>query len=261
MDKETIVHKSVLLNESVAYLKVEKGLRYIDCTLGGGGHTAEILRAGGIVLGLDVDEYAVRHCEKRFEKEIREKKLTIAKRNFAEIGHAAKEIGWEDRQVSGILYDLGVSTFQLKNEERGFSFTDKGHLDMRMDETLSVTANDLIYALSEGELSDLIRDYGEDPQHKKFAKAIKDLAKKARGTIRAEDLANVIKNNSVYKSGRINPATRVFQALRIAVNSELESLKESLRQAPALLKPEGRLVIISFHSLEDKIVKDLRRAP
>src|SRR3989338_3987533 len=239
MDKETIVHKSVLLNESVAYLKVEKGLRYIDCTLGGGGHTAEILRAGGIVLGLDVDEYAVRHCEKRFEKEIR----------------------WEDRQVSGILYDLGVSTFQLKNEERGFSFTDKGHLDMRMDETLSVTANDLIYALSEGELSDLIRDYGEDPQHKKFAKAIKDLAKKARGTIRAEDLANVIKNNSVYKSGRINPATRVFQALRIAVNSELESLKESLRQAPALLKPEGRLVIISFHSLEDKIVKDLRRAP
>ncbi len=252
-------HIPVLLNEAIEALRIKQNEKYIDCNLGGGGHTEEILKKGGLVLGLDVDENAVKFCEKRFVDELKSGRLQISKQNFANITEAAEEIGWKKGEIAGIIYDLGLSTFQLKKSDKGFSFMDESVLDMRMDKNLQVTANDLLKALSEKELERLIREYGEDPQAKIFAKSIKEYLKKAGSAkdFTGEKLGEILKKASKYKESRIHPATRVFQALRIAVNSELINLHSSLEQAAPLLKPEGRLAIITFHSLEDKLAKDV----
>lgn len=259
--QEPDYHIPVMLTEAIDGLNVRSGHRYIDCNLGGGGHTAEILRQGGTVLALDIDDNALAHCRERFQNEISSRQLFIIKSNFSNIDEVAHQLGWDAGTVSGILYDLGLSTFQLKHESKGFSFDDDGILDMRMDESLQVRAIDLINLLSEKQLEDIIRDYGEDPQAKHFAKVIKTAVKDNGVNITANELANRIRNASKYGHSRIHPATRVFQSLRIAVNSELENLRQSLHKAALLLNPHGRLVIISFHSLEDKIAKQIAGSP
>ncbi len=244
-------HFPVMYKEALDALNVQTNELYIDCNLGLGGHTSLLLERGARVIGIDADHEAIEHCRERFGKELESGTLKILHMNFSKLN----EIPLEDK-VAGILYDLGLNLGQLKDSARGFSFHDTGELDMRMDTTLGVNAIDLIRLLNEDQLSKLIFEYGEDPQARIFSKAIKIAVK--NGKINTpSDLAEVIRKASKYPHSKLHPATRTFQALRIAVNSELDSLRESLANAIPLLKTGGRLVIISFHSLEDEIAKSL----
>ncbi|MBI3558783.1 16S rRNA (cytosine(1402)-N(4))-methyltransferase RsmH [Candidatus Gottesmanbacteria bacterium] len=233
-------HIPVLLNEVLQALEVEPGEKYIDCTYGGGGHFRAIQGAGGVVLGIDQDPEA----------------QAPVHGNFAHLKEIALRA--EFNQVAGILFDLGVSSHQLETDYRGFSFRRGGlsKLDMRMNQTVGLTAADLINAGSEKELANLFFKYGEERESRKIAKAIV-LNRPVQTT---DDLAKVILRVSHRSSNdRTHPATRVFQALRIAVNDELASLEEALPQALELLKPGGKLAVISFHSLEDRIVKNFMK--
>jgi 16S rRNA (cytosine1402-N4)-methyltransferase len=245
-------HVPVMLTEVIENLCPKFEGVYIDCNLGSGGHTKEILRRGGKVLGIDADSEAITEVRNWIGK-TNEKNLTLVQGNFSEIMKLAKEKGFNN--VDGILFDLGLSSHQLETAERGFSFTKDAPLDMRMSSELTVTAGDLINGLNTGELDKLFSNYGEEKFARQIAKAIIERrnTKEIRGT---QELAEIIK--SARPRGikdHTHPATRVFQALRIAVNDELHSLEKSLPQATDLLRPGGRIVVISFHSLEDRIVK------
>lgn len=247
-------HTSVLLQETIEQFNVQPGKRYIDGTLGGAGHTSRILSAGGIVLGIDQDQDSLDYVEKewRIENEEWRKHLILAKGNFKDIDSIAKEHGFE--KVAGILLDLGISSHHVDAAERGFSFLKEGPLDMRMDKDLQVTAGDLINVLTKGELYDLFTKLGEE----RFARPIVAGIVSARKVKRIEtttELSEIIRKAVPFAKKDVNPATRVFQALRIATNDELNSLIEALPKAIRLLAPGGRLAIISFHSLEDRIVK------
>lgn len=244
-------HTSVLLQEVIDNLDIKSGKKYIDATLGGGGHTREILKKGGDVLGIDVDGDAHMYVESKNEKSSSLKgTLTRAVGNFERIDELAKANSYEN--VDGIVFDLGVSGHQFDTAERGFSFK-SGPLDMRMSKALGVTAADLINGLTRNELVILFEKFGEEPFAKKIASAIT-----GRRHIRlfhtTDDLADVIKR-TVTHSGATHPATRVFQALRIAVNDEMNVLKSALPKALELLNSQGKIVVITFHSLEDRIVK------
>lgn len=247
-------HVPVLVNESLEALKIVAGGKYIDCTLGDGGHTLEILKKGGKVLGIDLDEGSLARAKERIAGAGFEESFTPAQGNFKDIENIAKELGFNE--VNGIIYDLGYSSTQLLESNLGISFTKEQPLDMRLDKSLQVTAADLVNALPEKELENLFREYGEERLAKRFALAIVEHRglKKFEST---KDLADVIVDSAPpgYDNNRLHPATRVFQALRIAVNDELENLKLSLPRAARLLLPGGRMVIISFHSLEDRIAK------
>jgi len=246
-------HKSVLLKEVVEGLSIKKGGLYIDCTLGAAGHTQEIIKKGGKVLGLDVDEDATEYVKKNYLHLIENGKLKVIKANFKQIDKVAKENGYE--KVDGILFDLGVSSHQLDTAERGFSFSKNAQLDMRMDRDLLVTAADLINGLNKGELYELFSKLGEES----FARTISNNIIRARGIKRIEttgELSEIVFRSYPRGVKKINPATKVFQALRIAVNDELNNLKDALSKALSLLKHKGRMCIITFHSLEDRIVKN-----
>ncbi|CAN5160696.1 16S rRNA (cytosine(1402)-N(4))-methyltransferase RsmH [soil metagenome] len=245
-------HTSVLLQEVLTYLTPQKGELYIDCTLGGGGHSLEIIKRGGRVLGFDVDSDAIAFVREKLKANGFEegKDLTIVQENFNRLESIAKEKMFD--QVSGILMDLGVSSYQFDTPERGFSFQN-GPLDMRMGQELSVKARDLVNGLTERELSELFERFGEEPFAKKIAKAIVE-KRKIQLFETTEELAMLVKQCIRGDQG-VHPATRIFQALRIAVNDELNALHETLPQALNVLRPGGRLAVISFHSLEDRIVK------
>ncbi len=245
-------HTSVLLQEVIEGLDIQLGKKYIDATLGAGGHTRVILDQGGLVLGIDQDQDSVAFVKENFKFEILNLKLKLAQGNFAKIQEIAKENEFPD--VAGVLFDLGVSSHQLDDSARGFSFSKDAPLDMRMDAGLAVTAKDLVNALNKGELAELFTKYGEEPFAKRIAEKIveKRSEKPIETTI---ELAEIVR--SVYPKGihKIHPATKVFQALRIAVNDELVSLETALPQALSILEENGRIAVISFHSLEDRIVK------
>lgn len=244
-------HKCVLLEEALEGLNVRSGEKYIDASLGGGGHTREILKRGGVVLGIDQDLESVEFVKRSGQVA----NLKIVQGNFNKLEEMAKKEGFES--VSGILFDLGMSSHQLESD-RGFSFQRDDPLDMRMDSSLAVTAKDLVNALHEGELYELFTKYGEESFARPIARAIvaSRLKEKIETTGNLADLIERVVKRRGSASWRIHPATRVFQALRIAVNDELNSLKQALPQALGLLKNDGRLVVISFHSLEDRIVKE-----
>ena len=244
-------HTSVLLQETIDYLNISKGREYIDATLGGGGHTIEILRHGGRVLGIDVDQDALDYVSEKLQGE---KDLVLAKGNFKDIATIAKENGFT--QVAGILFDLGVSSHHFDVPERGFSVQSEGPLDMRMDMDLTVKAGDLVNILTKGELYELFTKLGEE----RFAHTISNSIVRARKIKRIEttsELVSIISRSVPKKQGEIHPATRVFQALRIAVNDELNSIREAMPIAVKLLETKGRLAVISFHSLEDRIIKNM----
>lgn len=254
-------HLSVLIKEAVEALDVKKGSKYIDGTFGGGGHAEEIAKRGGFVLGIDVDTDAIRNYEvthsassgqesKNYENNIKER-IRVVQGNFANIGEIAKENGFLN--VSGILFDLGVSSHQFDTTERGFSFQREGSLDMRMDMSLSVKASDLVNGLTRKELIMLFERYGEEHFARRIAEAIVDARSKEQ--IRTTTKLAGIIERAVGRREKIHPATRVFQALRIAVNDELNSLESAIRQSVSLLVSGGRMAVISFHSLEDRIVK------
>lgn len=251
------IHKSVLLEEAINALNIKPGEKYIDTTFGGGGHTQEIIKKGGIVLGIDIDEDAISAARHSFEKEIKESKLFLAVGNFKNIKEIARNFGFS--KVSGILLDLGFSSNQLEDQDRGFSYLKNGPLDMRMGKVLSVTAADLLKVLSEKELYEIFIKFGEERRARAISSGIVS-ARRIKEIKTTNDLVEVlmniykIKGDSDFIKARISK--KVFQALRIAINDELGSLKEVLDSCPSLLQSSSRLAVISFHSLEDRIVKE-----
>jgi 16S rRNA (cytosine1402-N4)-methyltransferase len=246
-----------MVEETIHFLSCKPGGIYVDGTVGGGGHAVEILRKSepsGILIGIDRDEEALTASEKTL-KFFGDRKFLI-KGNFAGMKEILGGVGIN--HVDGILLDLGVSSHQFDTAERGFSFTSNASLDMRMDRSRGPTAADLVNDLSEQELKRIIREYGEEPMAGRIAKAIT----RRRTTSRiqtAMELADIVLHSvsPLMRSKRIHPATRTFQALRITVNDELASLHRAIQEGTEVLKKGGRLVVISFHSLEDRIVKNL----
>ncbi len=247
-------HTSVLLQETIEQLQIKAGGKYIDGTLGGGGHSFEILKLGGKVLGIDVDEDALEFINEEFRSKNQELRdnLTLVKGNFKDIDRIAKENEFET--VAGILLDLGVSSHHFDAAERGFSFQHEAPLDMRMDKDLHVKAGDLVNVLTKNELTDLFTKLGEERFTRSIVARIVE-ARKAKRIETTTELSNIIRRAVPFSKKGINPATKVFQALRIAVNDELNNLIEALPKAVGLLESGGRLAVISFHSLEDRIVK------
>jgi 16S rRNA (cytosine1402-N4)-methyltransferase len=243
-------HIPVLINEVLAALNVRQGGRYIDATLGDGGHAKQIVGRGGIVLGIDQDPDAINRAKKRLEREIEKEKVTMMNVNFDHIGEVSREKGFT--QADGILFDLGMSSFQLASG-RGFSFTLDEPLDMRRDPTLSVTAADLVNALGKSELSELFGKYGHESHATKVASAIVN-ARRQSPIQTTGQLSRIIEKVSP-RQGKLHPATKIFMSLRIAINDELGSLTQALPQAVELLAEKGRLLAISFHEGEDRIVK------
>ncbi len=247
-------HTPVLLKEIIENLKVQKDKKYIDATIGGGGHSFEILKKGGIVLGIDVDQEAIDYIKKQVK--IWER-LTLVKGNFRDIDKIAHLNNFGI--VSGIIFDLGISSHQLEKGERGFSFQKEGRLDMRMDQSLGVLALDLIKILTKGELYEIFTKFGEENLAWAISERIVS-ARKMKPIETTKDLALVIErtfSKNGVKSGfaKAQANKRVFQALRIVVNDELNALEQALPKAVSLLEKNGRLAVVSFHSLEDRIVK------
>ena len=234
-------HQSVLLKEAITGLRVEKNKEYIDATVGGGGHSFEILRMQGIVLGIDVDQEALKHINKLGKPE----NLTLARGNFRDIDKIAADTNFD--KVAGIIFDLGVSSHQIDTPTRGFSFQNEGPLDMRMDQELGVRALDLIKILTKGELYEIFTKLGEESRAWEISNAIVR-ARSVKPIETTRDLAKIV-------FGIAGQSKKVFQALRIVVNDELDSIMEALPKALELLQVYGRLCVISFHSLEDRVVK------
>jgi len=240
-------HQPVLLNQAVELLVHDPAGIYIDATLGGGGHAQEILKhlTTGHLIGLDRDPDAIDYCREKFGESIR-----LIQTQFSKIQRELSPIA--PAGVQGVLFDFGVSSYQIENPARGFSFQQDGPLDLRMNPTSGQSAADLIRSLSMQELRRLLRTYGEEPQATRIAKAIIQARQQAPIQTTAQ-LASVI-SKSVPAAG-VKALARVFQALRIAVNDELEELERGLENAWASLSAGGRLVALSYHSLEDRRVK------
>jgi 16S rRNA (cytosine1402-N4)-methyltransferase len=243
----------VLLRETIEFLAVERGGLFVDCTLGLGGHSEAILQASSDaqVLGIDRDEEA----------------LGAARERLAEFGGRFRAVHADFRELTrvlarakvsaprGILADLGVSSFQLDSPSRGFSFRHEAPLDMRMDQSSGETAAELLGRLPEVEIARLIFEYGEERHSRRIARRIVDRRERGEPIQKTHDLADLVERAVGGKKRRIHPATRTFQALRIAVNHELEGLDHFVADAVDTLEPQGRLAVISFHSLEDRIIK------
>ncbi len=244
-------HVPVLLHEVVSGLPIESGGHYIDATVGAGGHAREILEDSspdGRLLGLDRDPAALQAAGEGLA-EFGER-FILVHASFAKLGDVARAHGFSP--ADGVLFDLGLSSLQLADAQRGFSFMSEGPLDMRFDPTsMGPTAADLINELSAEGLADLFYEFGEERQSRRIAAAVVE----ARPVHTTRELVEVIEGTVGRRRGRLHPATLVFQALRIAVNEELSALKVALPQAVGLLRPGGRLAVIAFHSLEDRIVK------
>lgn len=253
------VHKSVLLNETIDGLNIQPDGIYVDGTLGGGGHAYEVCRRlgdKGSIVGIDQDAAAIEAAGNRL-KDFREK-VTIVRSNYCDMKSKLHELGID--KVDGIVLDLGVSSYQLDTAERGFSYREDAPLDMRMDTRQKMTARDIVNDYEEMELYRVIRDYGEDKFAKNIAKHIV-AARKEKPIETTGELTEIIRASipMKYQKKSGHPAKRTFQAIRIELNRELEVLKDSLDDMIDLLNPGGRLCIITFHSLEDRIVKSAFR--
>lgn len=244
-------HIPALLQPVIDSLQVSPGKRYIDATLGGGGHTREIIKRGGIVLGIDQDSDALSYVQENFKFEILNLKLKTAQGNFRNIHTIAKENKFE--AVSGILYDLGVSSNQLDVSGRGFTLRLDEPLDMRMNKNSTLTAYEVVNTYSEEELTEIFLKYGEEEKAGKVAERIRE-TRKNKKIETTKELVAVIEE-VIKRQGMMHPATKIFQAIRIEVNEELISIKEGLLGGINLLMENGRLCVISFHSLEDRIIK------
>ncbi len=247
-------HTSVLLWETIDNLEIKPDGVYVDGTLGGGGHSFQIcekLGKKGRLIGIDQDEDAIKAAAKRLEQF--SDKVTIVRNNYCNMKAALKELGIE--KVDGIVLDLGVSSYQLDTVERGFSYKYDTELDMRMDTRQTLTARDIVNDYSEMELFRIIRDYGEDQFAKNIAKHI--VMERAKAPIETTFQLNEIIKASIPAKFRQNghPSKKTFQAIRIECNRELDVLKDTMEDMVDLLKEDGRLCIITFHSLEDRIVK------
>jgi 16S rRNA (cytosine1402-N4)-methyltransferase len=247
---ETSAHIPVLLREVVDTLAVQPGGRYVDCTLGAGGHARAILEhsaPGGQLLGIEADPAALRRAGENLSQF--GKSVLLVNDNFVNLKNIC--LKYDFFPVHGILFDLGLSSPQLDSEGRGFSFQREAPLDMRFDPSQRISAADIINNYGEEEIAELLKNYGEEPANRQIARKI--VQKRPLRT--TTELAAIVEAALGGRRGKIHPATRTFQALRIAVNRELEHLESALDQAVGLLGFGGKLVVISYHSLEDRIVK------
>lgn len=256
MEKKNM-HKSVLLQEVVQFLDPKPGQVFIDATIGFGGHSSEILKKispDGKLLGIDQDEEALDWLGANLVSKYTN--LTLKKANFSEIDQISRESGHQN--ANGILADIGVSSYQFDEAGRGFSLKNDGPLDMRMDKTRDLTASEVVNTYSEQDLTDIFSKYGEERLSKTIAREIvaRRAEKRFESTLELADMIRGVYDKKGLKGLKIHPATRVFQALRIEVNDELGNLEKLLPQVLDLLAPKGRLAVITFHSLEDRIVKD-----
>ena len=279
MQSGQLSHVPVLLEEVLKYLQPQAGGQYIDGTIGGGGHTEAILERsapGGKVLGIDADAEALARVGKRLASMVEQGRLALVRGRFAELARIVQDEADFVSPVDGILLDLGFSSYQMDDPRRGFSFSADGPLDMRLDQSQELSAADLVNSADEEELANIFWRYGEERRSRQIAWRI--VRERARGPITSTaQLAKLAAAGVPFKPGVIHPATRVFQALRIAVNGELEQLEAALPQILDMLSAKsahphtagsaeeegarrgGRMVIISFHSLEDRLVKVFMR--
>ena len=259
---DSVQHVPVMADEVVEALAPVAGSRHVDATLGGGGHAQRILDAcdpDGRLLGLDADGAAIARVQARLGPRYGDR-LRLRQANFRELAEVAPAEGFDP--IDGCLFDLGLSSFQLADDERGFGFRTGGRLDMRFDTGRGTSAAELVNSLDAEELTALFRRYGEEPFAGRIARAIVE-ARRAARIVTAEELAALVARVAPSRAPgrrRVHPATRVFQALRIAVNEELDALQAGLAAAVDLLRPGGRLVVLSYHSLEDRIVKRFLQA-
>lgn len=246
-------HTPVMLDAVLEWLAVRPGGVYVDGTVGGGGHASAILAAlkgQGRLIGVDRDRAAIARAAERLAEW--KEQVVLVRGNYADMRRILSEQGVTE--VDGILLDLGLSSDQLADPSRGFSFSTSGPLDMRMDTSHPTTAADVLASLSEDELADVLYQYGEEPDARRIARAIVE-ERSRRLITRTEQLVEIIARAKRRRSRSLHPATQTFQALRIAVNRELENLEKGLEAGLAALKSGGRMVVISFHSLEDRMVK------
>lgn len=253
------MHLPVLTKEVLEFLNPKPGENFIDCTIDGGGHAKEILKKispAGKLLGIDLDKKMIAALQAKIKNE-KLNNLIVAEGNFKNLKKITEEKNFS--RVSGILIDLGWSSIQIEESGRGFSFLKNEPLDMRYS-SFGISAAEAVNQLSEKDLADIFWQYGEERFSRRIAKKIVEARKKKR-ILTTFDLVDAVKTSvpRSYERGRLHPATRVFQALRIYVNQELENLKEVLPQAVEILAPGGILTVISFHSLEDRIVKNFFR--
>jgi len=252
MNSDVVLHQPVLVAETLTALNVQPGGRYIDCTVGTGGHAAAILEAsapGGQFLGIDADPDALQLARVRLQG----KTTILVNDNFINLKSICQKYGFFPLQ--GILFDLGLSSLQLNKNSRGFSFQHDAPLDMRFSPDQQLTAADIVNTFSEADLAHIIFQYGEEHFSRQIARNI--VLKRPLYT--TMELTQVVLEIFGNRRGHIHPATRTFQALRIAVNKELENIEVALPQAVDLLDQDGRLVVISYHSLEDRLVKNFMR--
>jgi 16S rRNA (cytosine1402-N4)-methyltransferase len=259
MTSEKQRHVPVLLNEAIEYLQVRSGCTIVDCTLGSAGHAAEVVRRlgpAGKLIGFDRDPDALRLAKDKLDQVCAELGERAPAVELVGEAFSSAPLHVAPESVDGLLADIGVSSLQLDEASRGFSFMADGVLDMRMDTRRGPTAAQVVNEASERELADLIYEYGEERRSRRIARAIV----RGRPVTTTGQLARIVAAAApAMKQDRIHPATRTFQALRIHVNRELDEIKALMEAAPKLLKPSGRVVVISFHSLEDRIVKDSLR--
>ena len=246
MSDKPYQHIPILLKESIDFLNVKEGKAFVDCTLGGGGHTEniKIQNPKSKIIGIDMDQAAIQAAKTRLAKY---KDIEFVKDNFKNLGKIVKN------KVEGILLDLGLSSHQIDTAQRGFSLQKEGPLDMRMDQSQKLTAREIINHFHQDKLEKIFREFGEERFAHRIAKAIV-IKREAEEITTTLELKKIIEL-AIPTWRKRESVTRVFQALRIAVNQELENLKSALHDAIELLKPGGRIVVISYHSLEDRIVK------
>jgi len=254
---QTHTHTTVLLNEAVQALNINAAGRYVDGTFGRGGHSKlilEQLESEGHLLGFDKDPLAIQTAEKEFANDSR---FSITQSSFAELEAVVTQYGWQG-DVDGVLLDLGVSSPQIDDAARGFSFQNDGPLDMRMNPDQGPSAAQWVAEADEADIAKVLKEYGEERFAKRIARAIVN-ARDEQPIETTKQLASIVAAaNPKWERGK-DPSTRSFQAIRIFINSELDDLEQCLQQAVNVLKPGGRLVVISFHSLEDRIVKHFIR--
>ena len=259
---EEKLHIPVMLHEIIDYLDLKPGQIIVDATLGTGGHSQEILKRitpGGRLIGIDRDEDSLAICRKRFIEYAGSFELVQA--NFVDLDQVLEKLGIE--KIDGIVFDLGISTYQLKDTERGFSFQQEGPLDMRMDKSSYISAYDLVNNLNESEISHLLWSFGQERWHNRIAHLLVE-ERRNQPIATTSQLANLVMRAIPYRYRksyyRIHPATRTFQAVRIAVNRELEILESAVKKAVAILRKNAKICVISFHSLEDRVIKHTFRA-
>lgn len=262
MPDEKLLHTPVMLHEVIDYLKTSPGQIIVDATAGTGGHSLEILKRitpGGRLIAIDRDEDSLAICRKRLNEF--KNSCEFVHSNFADLDQVLDKLGI--KEIDGIVFDLGISSYQLKDAQRGFSFQEEGPLDMRLDRSSYISAYDLINNLNENEISHLLWSFGQERWHNRIAHLLVE-ERRNQPISTTTQLANLVMRAIPYRYRksyyRIHPATRTFQAVRIAVNRELEILESSITKAVAILKKQARICVISFHSLEDRVIKHTFRA-